>query len=716
MKNVLLYTALGISTFAAAQQTESPLDSLSKPIQLDEVLVSSVRATHKNPVTFSNLSKKEIKTKNFGQQLPLLLNQLPNVVSYSMDGSGFGSSGMYVRGSDLYRTNVTINGVPLNDSESQGVFFYNLSDFAASAESIQLQRGVGTSSNGAGAFGASLNVLTDAVQEKASGELANFYGSYNTHKHSLKLSTGKLNDRFELSGRFSVIKSDGYRDRASSDLKSYFLQGAYAYGGTLIKGLVFGGKQRVYIAEYGIDKATLDSDRRYNPSGKYEDALGNTRFYNNETDNYQQDHAQLHWTQQWSPYWSSQLSFHYTKGKGYWENYEETPYTWVGLPSLGNDAKGEEKKAYIIHQQGLNNDFWGTTFSANYRKDQWNLLVGGALNRYEGAHIKDLLWAEKAFVAYQQNYAYEGLNTKEEASGFAKLTYDLNDHWSLFADAQLRHVNYESKKYKVNDPLTFFNPKVGVTYSPNERNSFYFSYGRASKEPNRSDYKEYAKALKKEPTTAKPLAEKLNDFELGWRLRTEKLILNLNGYYMAYKDQLVLTGQLNKTGYALRENVGDSYRTGIEVDAVVPLSAQWVWQPNVALSKNITKNYRTVSKKKVTEWGDTAISYSPSAVIGNTISFLPIERFQISLISKYVSHQYADNTQRDETKLDAYFVNDLSLQYEWKPKSTFKQVLFSVMGNNIFNAKYSAYATYYGEMYYIPAAEANFLAGVTLSF
>jgi len=377
MKNVLLYAAIAISTSAIAQQAESPLDSIispAKPIQLDEVLVSSVRATKKLPVTFSNLSKEEIKTKNFGQQLPLLLGQLPNVVSYSEDGSGFGSSNMFVRGSDLYRTNVTINGVPLNDSESQGVFWYNLSDFASSAESIQLQRGVGTSSNGAGAFGASLNVLTDAVQEQASGELANFYGSYNTHKHSLKLSTGKLNDRFELSGRFSVIKSDGYRDRASSDLKSYFLQGAYSHGGTLIKGLVFGGKQSVYLTYLGVDKETLNSNRRYNPAGEYKDAAGNKRFYDNETDNYQQDHAQLHWTQQWNTAWHTQLSFHYTKGKGYWENYEKGAYSWIGLPSLGNNPDGEEKQAYYIHQQGLNNDFWGTTFSANYKKDNIDLV------------------------------------------------------------------------------------------------------------------------------------------------------------------------------------------------------------------------------------------------------------------------------------------------------------------------------------------------------
>ena len=717
MKNVLMYTALCLSSVAMAQQPiESVMDSIREPILLDEVLVSAVRANQKLPITFSNLSKKEIRTKNFGQQLPLLLNHLPNVVSYSDDGVGFGSSYIYVRGSDIYRTNVTINGVPLNDPESGGVFFYNLSDLASSAENIQLQRGVGTSSNGAGAFGASLNVLTEAIQPTASAEIANFYGSYNTHKHSLKFSTGKINDRFELSGRFSVIKSDGYRDRGWSNLKSYFLQGAYAYGGTLIKAILLGGKQHAYLTYLGLDKATLANDRRYNPAGEYTDTAGNKRFYDNESDNYQQDLAQLHWSQQWNEFWRTQIAFHYTKGKGYWENYEKGAYSWIGLPSLGNNPDGEEKQAYYIHQQGLNNDFWGTTFSANYKKDNIDLLVGGALNRYQGAHIKDLLWAEKAYTSYKNNYSYEGLNTKEEASGFAKLTYTLNSKWSLFADMQLRYVNYEAKKYKVNEALYNFNPKMGVTFNLNPNNSFYLSYARATKEPNRSDYKDYAKELKKNALAKKPIAEKLNDFELGWRYQSDKVVLNVNGYYMGYQDQLIPTGKLNETGYSIRENVGSSYRSGIEADATVHLSTKWIWQPNVAFSKNITKDYKTEKKKVITYWGDTQISYSPSAVIGNTISFLPIKNFQASLISKYVGSQYIDNTQREEAKLDAYFVNNLSLQYEWNPKHTFKSVLFSVIGNNILNAKYTPYGSNkYGESY-IPAAEAHYLAGITLSF
>ncbi len=716
-----MYTALCLSSAAIAQQSAEPvMDSINKPIQLDEVLVSAVRANEKLPITFSNLSKKEIRTKNFGQQLPLLLNQLPNVVSYSEDGSGIGNTYLYVRGSDMYRTNVTINGVPLNDSESGGVFFYNLSDLASSAENIQLQRGVGTSSNGAGAFGASLNVLTEAIQPTASGEIANFYGSYNTHKHSLKLSTGKINDRFELSGRFSVIKSDGYRDRASSDLKSYFLQGAYAYGGTLIKAIVFGGKQHTYLAYLGLDKETLAKDRRYNPAGEYTDAAGNKRFYDNESDNYQQDLAQLHWSQQWNEFWRTQIAFHYTKGKGYWENYEKKKYSKIGITPI-LDGSGKEKKAYIIHQQGLDNDFWGTTFSANYKKDNIDLLIGGALNKYQGAHIKELIWAEKATFAYPYQYKYEGLNTKEEASGFAKLSYTLSPEWSLFADMQLRHVRYTSEKQNVDEAVNALNPKAGVTYSPNEQHQFYLSYAHATKEPNRSDYKAYNDALYAYPNAAKPQAEKLNDFELGWRYTTDKVKCHLNGYYMLYKDQLVLSGRLNDTGYPIRENVEKSYRAGIEADVAIQLAPKWIWQPNLSVSRNINKDYKATDPSVATltvNLGDTQISYSPNVVVGNTITFLPIEGFQVSLLSKYVGKQYVDNTGREASVLDAYFVNDLSLGYEWKPAHTFRSVLFSLTGYNILNAKYTPYGTnfYGGGVAYIPAAEAHYLAGITLSF
>ena len=711
MKKSLLGAVLCLLPMAIVAQ--------SQPIQLDEVLVSAVRAKQTNPVTFSNLSKKTIKEKNTGQQLPLLLNQLPNVVSYSEDGTGFGATNMFVRGSNLERINVTINGVPFNDAESHGVFWYNLSDFAASAENIQLQRGVGTSSNGSGAFGASLNVLTDAIQNDASAEIANYYGSYNTHKHAVKLSTGKINDRFELSGRFSVIKSDGYRDRASSDLKSYFLQGAYAYGGTLIKALLFGGRQHVYLTYIGLDKETLEKDRRYNPAGEYYDAAGNKHFYNNETDNYAQDHAQLHWSQQWGTSWNSHLAFHYTKGKGYWENYEKKAYSKVGLPSLGKDAKGKEKKAYIIHQQGLDNDFYGTTFDINYHSNKLEIIFGGLANRYEGSHYKDLLWAEKASFTYGNRYSYEGINPKGELSAFTKITWQLTPHWSLFGDLQYRHVTYRADKYNVNEHLSAFNPKGGITFSINPDSHLYISYARATKEPNRSDYKNYTDALADNPEAKKPLPEKLNDFELGWRFTGSDLQLNLNAYYMQYTDQLALTGKLNATGYPIRENVGKSYRAGVELNLSYKISDRWLWQPNLAYSQNKNKNYKITDptdKTKTIDLGDTPISYSPAVVAGNTLTFFPLKNLGMSLITKYVSNQYVDNTKHNDAKLEAYWVNNFAATYLWKPRAVAKEVLFSVQGNNILNNKYVAYANNDYGMSYIPAAEANYLVGVTITF
>ena len=716
MKNVFLFGATCLSTMAFAQQNEAVKDTTSqKVIKLDEVLVSVVRAKETLPVTFSNISKEEIKKKNFGQQMPILLNTLPNVVTYSEDGSGFGASNMYVRGADLERINVTINGIPFNDSESHGVFWYNLSDFASSSENIQLQRGVGTSTNGSSAFGASFNVLTEAISETPYAEISNFYGSYNTHKHSIKLSTGKINDRFELGGRFSVIKTDGYRERSNANLKSYFLQGAYSYGSTLIKGLIFGGKQIVNLATYGTSPEKLKENRRYNPLGYYS-IDGVEKIYENQTDNYQQDHAQLHWSERWNNHWTTNLAFHYTKGYGYWEWIDpyKVKYTKLGLPSIGNNAKGKEKKAYAAVRDGLDNDFFGTTFSANYKKDNIDLIFGGLANHYKGYHIKNLLWTEKpSTYEYLKEYSNEGPNTKNEFSAFAKLSWQLSKQWSLFGDLQYRGVTYKANCFNVDEKFNFFNPKAGVTYFLNEKNNLYLSYGHSEKEPNRSDFKNYTDILNNEnPNAQKPVAEELNDFELGYRFASDKVKLNVNLFYMAYKNQLALTGRLSPTGYAIRENIDKSYRTGIELDAKIKITNKWTWMPNFSFSKNKNLDYSI----KVKNLGNTNISYSPEIVASNILTFTPIEKFQISLISKYVGERFMSNANEEDSKLEDFFVNDLSLSYEINPKKICKSVLFSVIGNNIFNRKYISHGTYeYGQAYF-PAAEANFLAGVTLSF
>ena len=678
------------------------MDSLQEPIKLDEVLVSAVRAKETLPVTFSNVSKKEIQKKNFGQQIPILIGGLPNVVSYSEDGTGFGSTGMYIRGNDLYRTNVTINGVPYNDSESQGTFWYNLSDFAGSAESIQVQRGVGTSTNGAGAFGATINVLTDAISQDPYADIANFYGSYNTHKHSIKFSTGKIKDGFELAGRFSKINSDGYVDRASSDLKSYFLQGGYAKGSTLIKALVFGGLQKTYLTYKGIDQKQLEENRRYNPAGEYYDASGNKLFYDNETDNYQQDHAQLHWSEKLNPDWTMNLAFHYTKGRGYWEQMDN----W-------GDANGN-----FIVQYKLDNDFYGSTFSANYKKNNIDLIFGGAANIYKGDHFDQYVWTEKGTKAHNELFEPKNVGRKSEGSSFAKISWQAHKKWNLFADVQYRYVNFESMLFGVdiNESLHLINPKFGVTYNLNKNNNFYLSYARSTKEANRSDYKNYAENIK--DGSILPKAESVNDFELGWRYVSEKARINANLYYMGYKDQLVLTGDISKTGYSLRKNSGNSYRTGLEVDALVRLSNKFMWQPNISLSKNKNVDYYTTDKsKKVIKLGNTDISFSPSVVAANALTYIPLENFLVTWNAKYVGERYLTNENEENSKLEAFFVNNLNLTYELFPENFCKSVVFGLDINNILNEKYVAHGRYKkGKALYFPQAEVNFLAGVTFKF
>jgi len=701
MKKEWLCGALLLSLHTWAQ--EVPDDKLTPKEQaytLDEVVVQAVRAKKTTPVAFSNVSKKEIQQKNVGQQIPLLLDHLPNVVSSAEDGIGYGDTHIYIRGNDNYRINMTINGVPYNDAESQGIFFSNLSDLATSAESIQVQRGAGTSTNGAGSFGASLNVMTEAFSDKAYAQIANYLGSYNTHRHTVKLSTGKLNDHFEVKGNFSKVNSDGYIDRAFSNLKSYFLQGAYQDEHTLIKGLIFGGKVKSYLAYKGITAQQLEKDRKYNPAGKYVKD-GQTLFYDNDVNVYQQDNAQLHWTEKWNSYWNSTLSFHYTKGRGYWEE-------------MDNWGSGNLIARYL-----MDNDFYGSVFSANYHKNTIDLILGGAANVYEGDHFDQYLWMENTGYTYKELIDKNVYGNKKEGSAFAKLTWQIAPKLSLFGDIQYRYTHFKSflKKVDFNEIHSAINPKAGLNYYFDPENTIYFSFAHVTKEPNRNDYKNYAKSRKSGAIFPKP--EKLNDFELGWRYDTDKVKLNANLYYMLYKDQLVPTGDLNDKGYPIRRN-SDGYRAGIEVDAKVRLSSKWQWSPNVSYSQNKNIDYKIKDPNHPNELlslGNTQISFSPSWVAGNTFTFIPVENFQINLISKYVGEQYLSNENQENAKLDNYLVHSLQLSYELLPKKVCKSILFSATGNNLLNKKYIPNARYEDNVpLYYPAAEANGIIGVTFSF
>ena len=691
--------------FSLATLAQEKTKDTTRVNQLDEVLVSAIRVNSKTPVSFSNLSKKEIQNRNLGQDIPILMNYMPSVVTTSDAGNGVGYTGIRVRGSDATRVNVTINGIPYNDSESHGTFWVNMPDFASSLQSVQLQRGVGTSTNGSGAFGASLNMLTDSYSEKASGEISNSFGSFNTRKHTVKFSTGLLNDHFEIAGRVSTLNSDGYIDRASSDLKSYFLQGTYVGTTTLIKALAFGGNEKTYQSWNGIDGETMLTNRTFNSAGIFTDEAGQTRFYDNETDNYQQDHYQLHWNEKLAANWNTNLAFHYTKGKGYYENYKEDgDFSSYGLTPIAINGTSINMTD-LIRQKWLDNDFYGTTFSANYQSNKLDFIFGGSYNKYEGNHFGKVIWARYAGPSELGDRYYEDRATKTDGTAFAKANYQVNDQWSLFGDLQIRNVNYKANSDEtgvVNDTFSFFNPKAGLNYTVNSKNNVYFSYARANREPNRTDY---------EGGNVKP--EKLNDFELGWRYLSDKVQLNTNFYYMAYQDQLILTGTLDDVGNPIRSNSEKSYRLGVEMDAAIVLSSTFSLRPNLTLSRN--KNIDLAVSGQ--NYGTKDISYSPSVIAGNNFIYKPTEGLQIIWLQKYVGQQYMNNIESPEAKLADYFINDLNVTYEIKPKSVFKSIVFKGLVNNIFDKKYISNG-YMWDIYpyYYPQAGANLLAGITLLF
>lgn len=692
---------------------------------LPEVFVSSLRVNAESPITHSNLSNEEIENRNLGQDIPSLLNYLPGVVTTSDAGAGIGYTNIRVRGSDATRINVTINGVPYNDSESHGAFWVNLGDFASSVENLQLQRGVGTSTNGAGAFGGSMNFMTDRYRVNPEAEVSASVGSYNTQKTTVKFSTGLLNDHWEVSGRLSRIKSDGYIDRGWSNLKSYFLQGTYVNGGTLIKALTFGGKQSVYQAWDGIDAQTLETNRRYNPAGAYEDEQGNIQFYDNHTDNYEQDNFQLLWNQDLGSNWSSNLALHMTLGEGYYESYrpEESLSEYGIEPFMANGEMMETSD--LVTRKWLDNIFYGATFSLNYQDRDWDVIFGGGINRYEGDHFGDIVYARFAPLDRPQQRYYENVGYKDEFNFYTKATYVVNEKLSLFGDLQIRITDYvtegfkeEQEPFEVDENHTFFNPKAGLTYRVSNQSSLYFSFARAHREPNRDDYENGA-----------PEPEELNDYELGWRFKRPGMEINSNLYFMDYRNQLVLTGELDHVGAFIRANSGKSYRLGLEIDAAFRLAEKWTLRPNIALSRNQNVDFVAAWDGEPRNFGDTEISYSPSVVGANILEYQPLEQLELRLLSKYVGEQYMSNTEAEGSKLDAYFVNDFNIQYTWKNAPLFEEVIFTGLVNNIFNEKYvsngyfytydveenSGVTTYGGAGYY-PQAETNYLLGVTLKF
>ena len=724
MKRVFITSLLTVICFGTYAQEEPQQDSLElKKIDLDEVMVSAIRVTREIPLTFTNLEKKEIAPRNLGQDIPILMNFLPAVVTTSDAGAGVGYTGIRVRGSDATRVNVTINGIPYNDSESHGTFWVNLPDFSSSTENLQLQRGVGTSTNGAGAFGASLNILTDDVSEEAYAQIASSFGSFNTLRNNVKFSTGLLNDKFELSGRLSRITSDGYVDRAASELESYFLQGAYKDENTLLKGLLFGGHEITYQSWFGIDAETLATDRTFNPAGRYTDDNGETRFYENEVDNYKQDHAQLHWNENWSSQWSSHIALHYTRGRGYFEQFrEDDDFATYGFDPV--TINGElVNTTDLVRRRWLDNDFYGTVFSLTQNAEDYDLVIGGGYNIYKGDHFGEVIWARRAPDSFIRDRYYEDESRKTDFNIFAKTNYALNPRWRLFGDLQFRTVGYEANGDEtgiVDDTFNFFNPKAGLTYTLNQNNRLYFSYAVAQREPNRNDYE-----------NGNPRPEKLNDFELGWRYLNPDFQINANMYYMRYKDQLVLTGELNDVGAPLRANVGDSYRLGIEVEANIRLGNRFSWQPNIALSTNKNEDFVFQRDGALQNLGNTNIAYSPGIIVGNRLAWTPREDLEIALLTKYVGEQYMGNIDSENSILEAYSQTDFNFSYQIALNDFIKTITISGLVNNIFDAKFVSNGYFFtfdddfsnpgtvttveGAGYY-PQAGINFLLGATVTF
>lgn len=708
MKKITFIFLLFVGVIYAQEETKK--DTINV---LDEVLISAVRVNSESPVTHSNLSKKEISKRNLGQDIPILMNYMPNVITSSDAGAGVGYTYIRVRGSDASRVNVTVNGIPYNDAESQGTFWVNMGDFASSTQSLQLQRGVGTSTNGSGAFGASLNILTDAVSEEANGEISNSFGSYGTRKHTVKFSTGKLNDHLEFSARLSNIYSDGYVDRAFTDLKSYFLQGAYTDDNTLIKALVFGGKEQTYQAWAGLTADELKEDRRQNPY-----------TYENETDNYQQDHYQLHWNEKLNENWSTNLGLNFTNGEGYFEQYkyEEDAADFSNLIVDGSD---------VIVRRWLDNDFYVVNFNTNYKTDKLNLITGISYSNYQGDHFGEVIWGSELApnVSINDRYYFSDAK-KSDFSVFAKANFDLNDKLAAYVDLQGRFVNYQTEgitsdiaPIDVDAKFDFFNPKVGLTYEINEKNNLYTSFAVANREPNRNDFEGGVSTH-----------ENLQDLELGWRYRSDNVQLNTNMYYMNYKNQLVLTGALDDVGAPIRATSGKSYRLGLEIDARIRISDEFSIQPNAAFSSNKNKNFVAPINGELTNLGNTNLSFSPDVVIGNMLTYKPTDNLQFSFLSKYVGKQYMSNLNSEVSKNDvlgSFFTSDLNAVYEIETSKIFRSIVVTALVNNIFNKEYVDRGYYYtyddtwsvpgetttldGAGYY-PQATRNFLIGVNLKF
>jgi iron complex outermembrane receptor protein len=686
---------------------------------LQPVEVKATRAGDKAPFTHSNISAKEIEKQNLGQDLTFLLNQTPSVVVNSDAGNGVGYTGIRIRGTDATRINMTLNGIPYNDAESQGLFLVNLPDFASSVSSIQVQRGVGTSSNGAGAFGATLNVSTHDFREEPYGELNNSYGSYNTWKNTIKAGSGLINDHFTIDARLSRISSDGYIDRASSNLSSFYVSGAYLTGKSSIRMNIFSGKEKTYQAWNGVLESDLDKCRTCNSAGTEKPGTP----YDNETDNYQQDHYQLFFNHSFSEELSLNAAVFMTRGRGYYEQYKaDESYEDYGLTGPVFNGTPLETTD-LIRQLWLDNYYYGGIYSLQYKKNNTQLTIGGGLNQYDGNHYGKVIWATAGIPSGYKWYDLDA--KKKDFNLYGKWQQQLTKKWNSFLDLQYRRVQYDIDGFRDNPTLitantyNFFNPKLGISYNYNNWDAF-ASFSIGNKEPNRDDFE--AGALQQ------PKHETLYDLELGLERRKQSYSWGANIYYMSYRNQLVLTGKVNDVGAYTRTNIDRSYRLGLELQGSIRPAEWFRLLGNITLSENKVLDFTEYiddydeGKQESNQYKKTDISFSPTVVGGATALFNPIRNGEIALIGKYVGRQYLDNTSNKSRSLDAFYVQDLRLRYTVKEK-IFNEISFIFQVNNVLNRLYEpngytfsyiADKTLYTENYVYPMAGVNWMAAVNI--
>jgi iron complex outermembrane receptor protein len=719
---------------------------------MDEIVVQATRVNEKSAIAFSDVSREDLQKQNLGQDLPILLNFTPSVVTTSDAGAGVGYTGIRVRGSDATRTNITVNGIPINDAESQGTFWVNMPDFASSVSGIQIQRGVGTSTNGAGAFGATVNIQTNERREQAYAELNNSYGSFNTWKHTVMVGSGLIKDKFTLDARLSKVTSDGFIDRSFSDLKSVFLSGAYYGKKSTIRANIFTGAEQTYQAWHGVPEAKLRGDAQgiedYIGRNLYEDyqvdeadnlrQSGNRTYnpylYDKETDNYQQDHYQLFTTHTLAPNWDLNIAFHYTGGKGYFEQFRKQDN--LAAYDLDYIVIGNETitQSDLIHRRWLDNHFYGTVYSLHYQGAKVDFTFGGGWNNYEGKHFGEVIWAQYASNGNIRHRYYDNDADKQDLNVFTKLYFPIfEEKLRGFADLQYRRVTY---KYvgllndnagirPVNQAVThdFLNPKVGLMYDLGKQGFLYASWSVGSKEPNRDDYTQAS-------AQSRPKAEMLLDYEVGYRLQTAKVKMNINLYWMNYRNQLVLTGEINNVGAYNRTNIAKSYRAGLEVEIGWQLTSNLHWKVNATLSQNKVLDFQEfvddydTGEQQINPYKETDIAFSPNVIMGSQLEWKPIANVSLALLSKYVSEQFLDNTSNQNRKLDSYATQDVRLLYKFKTK-LFSEVNLSLLVNNILNTEYESNGYTWGYIYdsqhvvenfYFPQAGINFLVGVGLKF